>query len=153
METTFFRFCNKEGADKDKVFQVIQSMLLLSTIVLCGACILLSNPIAELLQYPHQGHLITYLFGVIGIDTLLALSFAKLRLEGKAKKFAFVKLFNILLNIVLNIWFLVVMPMIHPAFTPDVSYVLTANLIANLAQFLFFPLDYLLSTISGTVFL
>ncbi len=141
METTYFRFSNKDGADKDKVFSVIQSLLICSTLVLCTFGILASSQIADLLKYPHQGHLITYLVAVIGVDTLLALSFAKLRQEGKAKKFAFVKLFNIFLNIALNVWFLVVMPMLHPQFQPDVSYVLTANLIANLIQIFFFPKD------------
>lgn len=141
METTYFRYCNKEGAEPAKVFQNIQSLLIISTLLLCGVGFLFSNHIAASLQYPDKGHFIKTLLCIIGIDTLLALSFAKLRLEGKAKKFAFVKLFNILLNIGLNILFLVVFPPLHPLFKPSVEFVLYANLLANLAQIVFFPHD------------
>jgi O-antigen/teichoic acid export membrane protein len=141
METTYFRFCNKEGADKAHVFQSIQSLLIMGTILLCGLGMLFSSEIAFVLKYPSQNHLILYLLGIIGTDTLLALSFAKLRQEGRAKKFASVKIFNILLTIGLNLWFLKIHPLLDPSFKADVSYVFFANLAANLAQVFFFPSD------------
>jgi len=141
METTYFRFSNKIGADPIKVFRNIQSMLIISTIILCAPVLLLSEQIASSLQYPGKGHFFITLVSLIGIDTLLALSFAKLRQEGKAKKFATVKLFNILLNIGLNVLFLVVLPKMHPSFHVRVEYVLYANLIANFSQIIFFPKD------------
>jgi O-antigen/teichoic acid export membrane protein len=141
METTFFRFCNKEGADKTQVYITIQSLLLLSTLFFCLAGFVFASPIAAWLKYPSQSGLIVYLLSIIAIDTLLALSFAKLRQAGRAKKFAFVKLLNIVLNIGLNIFLLVLLPQWNAHFKPDVSMVLLANLLANLVQVVFFASD------------
>lgn len=144
LETTYFRFCNKEGADKTYVYRSIQTILLFTTLLFLGVAYVFADKFPFARQLPNHGQLITNLALVLSIDTVLTLSFAKLRLEGRAKKFALVKLLNILLNIGLNVWFVVVMPVLHPGFLPNANHVLIANLLANLAQILFFPLDVIL---------
>ena len=141
METTYFRQSNRDGADKEKVFFRIQSMVLISTFAFVLLMVLASNPIAAFLKYPDQGNLIILLAAILGFDSVLAIPFARLRLEGKAKKFAFVKVLNILLNIGLNILFLMILPKMSGDENPNVSLVLIANLFANAIQIFFF-IDY-----------
>ncbi|MBC7389996.1 MAG: polysaccharide biosynthesis protein [Opitutaceae bacterium] len=138
METTYFRQCNKAGVDKEKVFLKIQSLVVITTFVLCSLMMLLSNQIADLLKYPDNGNIIILLAAILGFDAVLAIPFARLRQEGKAKKFAFVKILNILLNIGLNILFLVILPRISGDHNPNVDLVLIANLFANAVQIFFF---------------
>ena len=138
METTYFRQCNKVGVDKEKVFLKIQSLVIITTFVLCSLMMLLSNQIADILKYPENGNLIILLAAILGFDAVLAIPFARLRQEGKAKKFAFVKILNILLNVGLNILFLVILPEISGDHNPNVDLVLIANLFANAVQIFFF---------------
>jgi O-antigen/teichoic acid export membrane protein len=140
METTFFRHCNKLDAKPNEVFSQIQTMLIGSTILLGLPAILFSSKIASLLQHAGKGEIIIWLILTIAIDTILALDFARLRQENKAKKFAFIKISNILINIGLNLLFLVVLPYFFGKdfYTKDVRFVFIANFIANACQILFF---------------
>lgn len=138
METTYFRQCNKNGVDKEKVFFKIQSLVVITTVLLCSLMMLLSNQIAYVLKYPENGNIIILLAAILGFDAVLAIPFARLRQEGKAKKFAFVKILNILLNIGLNILFLVILPSLSGDHNPNVDLVLIANLFANAVQIFFF---------------
>lgn len=67
-----------------------------------------SQPIAELIGISwHYSIIITYAAWILFFDTLAVVPFAALRLQNQAKKFASIKLMNILLNVVLNIILLV----------------------------------------------
>ena len=140
METTYFRHCNRAGSDTDKVFYEIQSMVLFSTLLLSLPVIIFSNNIAALLQHPGKGDLIVWLILTIAIDAILALNFARLRQEKKAKKFALIKITNILVNIGLNIFLLVisVQYLSHTFLSKDVRLVFVANFFANIFQIVFF---------------
>ena len=73
----------------------------------------------------------------MAIDAVVAIPFAKLRLEGKAKRFAVAKLINIGVNIGLNLFFYaeLLWPDVIPYKIYDptvgVGYVFLSNLIAN----------------------
>lgn len=138
METTYFRFCNKPDANKEEVFLSIQSLLTIGTLLLCGSCILLSGLISTMLKHPGQKDLFIYLFAITGVDTFLAIPFARLRQENRAKKFALIKLFNITLTILLNVFLLLALPKIYPGVEPSIEMVFLANLIANSFQLFFF---------------
>jgi O-antigen/teichoic acid export membrane protein len=84
---------------------------------------------------------------IIGFDTLTAVPFARLRQQGKAKRFAALKLFGITVNILFNILFFVVLPVwmqrgdgtlyeiAQLVYDPAVGagYVFLANLVASMA--------------------
>ncbi len=110
---------------------------------------LFSQDIASLLEYPRQGKYVVWLALVLAIDAVVAVPFARLRLEGKALRFATFKLSNIGLNIALNIFFLVFCPWwlaqfpaswVGLVYFPElgVGYVFISNLIANGFYLLFF---------------
>ncbi len=158
METTFFRYTKKvlpSGEDlggvsvpKDnsqEIFNIIFSYLFASTLIFSGILWIFSGNIAYFLGYPTQTHLIKYSALILAIDTLLALPFAKLRFENKAKKFALYKVTNIVITVALNVIFLIFLKQNQSPFLKDiglnnlgVGYVFLANLVANAFTLLFF---------------
>ncbi|MEQ8580325.1 MAG: lipopolysaccharide biosynthesis protein [Marinoscillum sp.] len=147
-ETAYFRFATKSN-DARHYFNVAQTSLITTSVLFSAALILFSEGIASLLEYPGQGKYVVWLALVLAIDAIVAVPFARLRLEGKALRFATFKLGNIGLNIGLNIFFLVFCPWWLAQF-PDssiwliyfpqlgVGYVFISNLIANGFYLLFF---------------
>lgn len=146
METAYFRFSTGKGLDPKPVYQNAQSLITVVALSLGTLLYLLANPIANALNYPGQGHLFKWVAFILTIDALLAIPFARLRMEGRAMTFALVKLSNILLNVGFNVLFIVVFyhiyngdmlailqPLISGWYRPDwgVDYILLANLLAN----------------------
>ena len=146
LETAFFRFATKTGHQPGEVYNNAQSLIILSSLLLSGLLYALAPQIAVLLEYPGKEHLIQWLALIMGVDAILAIPYAKLRLENKAWTFAITKLSNIGLNIFLNIFLIVVCPAIYkgelmPGLRPfidwfyqpgwDVEYVFLSNLLAN----------------------
>jgi O-antigen/teichoic acid export membrane protein len=146
METTYFRYATGKGLDPQKVFAQIQS-LLITTSISMGALIYFSAPaIAGWLGYEGQEYLFRWMAGILAIDAVLALPYAKLRRENKALQFALTKLGNIFLNVAFNIFFIVfcfhvwngeilpgLRPLVNTIYNPEwgVEYILLSNLLAN----------------------
>ena len=104
-ETSYFRFSTKDG-NEDRYFNTAQSSLLISSILFSGILIVLAEPISVLLGYEGHADHIIWLALILGIDALVVVPFARLRLENKAVRFASLKLINITLNIGLNVFFI-----------------------------------------------
>jgi O-antigen/teichoic acid export membrane protein len=134
METAYFRFATKPGADPNRIFNLAQTVVVAISVFLSGIFILFSNSLATALDIPGQGTLVIGLVATMFIDALVAIPFARLRLEKKAKLFAVGKLANVIILVALNVYFLII------AFDPSigVGFVVMANLIANTFYFLFF---------------
>jgi O-antigen/teichoic acid export membrane protein len=134
METAYFRFATKPDADAKKVFNIAQTTVV--TISLSCSLVLIgfNDPVASLLNLDGKGYYLTWLAGVMAIDSLAAIPFAKLRLEKKPLVFASAKIINVVLLVGLNFYFL------KWAYEPSigVGYVFLANLIANGSYLLFF---------------
>lgn len=142
METAFFRFSTGKNQDPTRVYHNTQSLLVLSSLVL-GTGIYLAGPLlAEWMNYPGQAYLFQWTAVLLVFDAVLAIPFAKLRLENKAKTFAGAKLINILLNVTFNLLLLIWIPSwIQTGILPEgilgyqstwgVEYILLANLLAN----------------------
>lgn len=134
METTFFRFSNKDGADRKKIFNIAQTVVLLISISLSIIFILFASPIASSLQIGNHPDFIIYLTLVMLIDAVVAIPFAQLRLQNQAVKFAAFKIINVVIMVGLNLYFLKII--YDPAI--NVGYVFIANLAANGFYILFF---------------
>ncbi len=148
LETAFFRFATATGSQADKVYNTAQSLVILSSLIFSGLLYFLSPQIAVILEYPGKENLIRWLALILCTDAILAIPYAKLRLEKKAWTFATTKLLNICLNIFLNLFFIVFCASVFkgefwPGFKPyidwfynpawNIDYVILANLIANSA--------------------
>lgn len=146
LETAFFRYMQKEQF-KGQVYSTSCISIITSTVILASIMYLGRNSIASLLTIKNHPEYITLSILIISIDTLTALPFAKLRLEGRPLKFAAIKISGILINIGLVVLFLSVIPAFkktnphHPISIfykndASVEYYIIANLIASASTFL-----------------
>jgi len=134
METAFFRFVNKTNSKKayDSAATVVFFISTITSILI----IFFSEQISNMLPYEGIENYIIWLSIILWIDGILAIPFARLRQENKAKLFASVKVGNILVNVILQLCFLLLLPntgwftsIYDP--TLGVGYIILANLIAN----------------------
>jgi len=134
METAFFRFATKAGADPKRIFNLAQTCVLCISISFSLFFIIFSGPLAQALEIGEHPEWITWLALILLTDAVVAIPFARLRLEKKALPFAAMKIANVAILLALNFYFLKI------AYDPavNVGYVFLANLIANAFYILFF---------------
>ncbi|MCX7954904.1 MAG: oligosaccharide flippase family protein [Bacteroidales bacterium] len=135
METAFFRYSQKY--DLIKVYSTALTSLILTSTIFVLLFFVFFFKIASILGYNGNENLLLLLVFILYTDTISSIAFALIRLQGKAKKFATLKLFNISVNILLNIIFYIILPLISQNvsnnfhFNISVKYVFISNLIAN----------------------
>lgn len=134
METAYFRFATKPGADAIQVFNLAQTVVVTISFFLSLLFIAFKFPIASYLNIAGNEHYITWLAGVMAIDALVALPFARLRLEKKPITFAVAKITSVALLLLLNYYFLKV----NYQADIGIGYVFLANLLGNAVLILFF---------------
>jgi O-antigen/teichoic acid export membrane protein len=110
LETAYFRFSNKNEYSKENIFHTAFGSILISTIALTLILVLLKNPIQSFLELGNHPEYIIWCAGILALDTLSAIPFARLRQEGKPRKYAFIKLAGIVINILSIVLFIVVLP-------------------------------------------
>lgn len=108
METTFFRFSQKE--DSGKVFNNAETIVLLITAIFLILYGFFYKSFAELIHYEFNTHYVLLLGIIVAIDAAAAIPFAMLRKENKAGRFSLIKTLNVMTNIFFNILFLVIIP-------------------------------------------
>lgn len=108
METTFFRYTQKD--DPDKVFNNIVSCIIVTTGVFVVLYSFLYQDFAHAIHYEHNTQYVLFLGLIVALDALTAVPFAKLRRLNKAKLFTLIKIANVSLNIGLNLFFLLGIP-------------------------------------------
>lgn len=110
-ETGYFRFSNKEGIEKDSLFQTTFGSLLISSILLFIAFGLFYKQINTFLELDGHPEYILWAFGIIALDAIAIIPFAKLRQNNRPKRYAFIKLGGIIVNVLLAIFFLAYLPL------------------------------------------
>lgn len=134
METAYFRFATKPGADANKVFNVAMTAVAAISLLLSLALLLAAPYMAISLGAGKMAGYIAWLVAIMFIDGISTIPFAKLRLEKKALEFALYKILNVVVLVGLNFFFLFVI--YDPAI--GIAYVFLANLIANSLYLIFF---------------
>ncbi len=104
LETAYFRFTAKEP--EAKVYNNCVSSLLITTTLLTAVFLIVSKPIAAFLEIPNNPEYVQWVVLIVALDTLAVLPFSKLRFTGRPRKFAFLKIINILINVGLVLFFL-----------------------------------------------
>lgn len=149
METAFFRFATRQPSQQQEYFN--QAITAVALVAFTGSSLLwlLADSVAVLIGYPGLGLYVRCFAILFAIDALVAIPFARLRLEGRAVLFASLKLGSIVLYVALNFFFLYIcrkavagegflfmQRFAKVIFKPQwaVGYVFLANLIANAAQ-------------------
>ena len=134
METTFFRFANKEEENPDTVFSTTMGMVCTLSVLFLAAVFLFIDPIAEAMGYADHHSYIQMMAICVTLDAIQAIPFSLLRYRKRPIKFAALKLFFIIVNIGLNLLYFVVLG------KTDVFYVFSLNLACTaLITFFFIP--------------
>jgi len=114
METTFFRFANKEGENPQRVFSTALIGVSSAATLFVVLVLLFITPVSSFLGYADHPSYVWVMALTIGIDAIRAIPFVYLRQQKKAIKFASLQLLNIAINITLNLiyykWFNVTDP-------------------------------------------
>lgn len=140
METAYFKFGSKEN-EEDIYNTSSISMLFVTGLVLFGLYTW-RLPLADLLQITIHPEYISLLAWIVALDALTTIPFSRLRLQGRPKKFALIKVGGILLNILATYVLISSLPnyvQSHPGsflqklYTPnwEVGYILIAGIIQN----------------------
>ena len=145
METTFFRFMNKEGMNREKVYSTVLRMVGTVGLVTSLVMLLFCKQIAELLGYGNHPEYVVVMYLTVALDAFTAIAFAYLRCEHRPIKFASLKIANIALNIVLNLIYFFGLPLLHlnpfgiygETFHYDVVWVFYINLFCSLFNLVF----------------
>ncbi len=144
METAYFRFASKQTESRGIFSTIVLSILASSALLVCLFSIF-SGSLAEALtkvtaqsSSAYERYIIWFVI-IAAIDAIASIPFAKLRLQNKAFRFAFIRIIGILVNIGMNLFFLVLCPKLsadswlasfyNPAY--GVEYVFISNLISS----------------------
>ena len=152
LETGCFRFANKEGVDPKRVYSNAFVTVFCVSATFLALMIAFAGQISSVLGYAGYEACIMYMGGILALDAVTAILFAKLRQESRALKFAVFKTIKIITetaaNLVLFLWFpkhvssapwlLNFIPE-----TPDFSYVIFAIFISCVVCGLLFIPEYL----------
>jgi len=147
LDTALFRF-GTDKSTRDEAFNTTASMVLISAFVLVFLGFVFTNEIAAIIDYSDKPQYIRWFSLILAFDVIALVPFAKLRLENKARIFAFLKIFNVALSSLMILFFLIVYPRFQensllswvPHFEYLIDYVFLTNLIASgvLLTFLLF---------------
>ena len=149
METTFFRFANKEGINPNKAFStsgLAVGFVALLFVILVSVFL---KPIANVLDYANHPEFVEIMAIIVALDAFQAILFARLRYENRPIKFAALKLLFIFMSIAMNLFIFFLAPGLkesHPALmgwyenSYQVGYIFIINLICtSLITFGFLP--------------
>ncbi len=135
METTLFRFANKEGEKPDTVFSTVMAVVgTLSVLFLAGVFGFIT-PISDALGYTDHHEYLLMMATVVALDAIQAIPFSYLRFQKRPIKFASLKFLFIFFNIALNLFYFVVLG------KTEVYYVFLINLWCTGAITFFFIPD------------
>ncbi|TZF83199.1 oligosaccharide flippase family protein [Pedobacter sp. BS3] len=152
METTFFRYLNKPGNNKAKVYGNTFIIIAVIAFTFLLATYFFAPNIASWLQkgevQPDHVLYVKYFIWILVVDALAVIPFAKVRADGRPLRFGMIKLINIFTFVGGNLFFLFVIPYIikHHLIGADslaswykpvwVGYVFISNLIASVITLL-----------------
>ena len=125
METTFFRFVNKEGENSEKVYHTVLSMVGFTSLLFIALVFLFITPLSDAMGYADHPAYVWTMFVTVAIDAFQCIPFAYLRYKKRPLKFAAFKLLFIGLNIALNLVYYVIMD------GHDVGYAFYINLVCT----------------------
>ncbi|ACU06033.1 MULTISPECIES: lipopolysaccharide biosynthesis protein [Pedobacter] len=153
MESTYFRYLNKHEDKKQEVYNNSFLCIVFISLLFLITGFVFVNPIARYLsadpaQLADYKKYVQYFIGILFVDAICVIPFAKLRAEDRAFKYSVVKFLNIGSFVGFNLLFIFVVPAIikHEWPMADwlvswyrekwVGYVFISNLIASLVTFL-----------------
>jgi O-antigen/teichoic acid export membrane protein len=140
METSYFRFASSNP--ESKVYNTASTSIWFTTALFTILLLLLTPSIAAFYELSDNPEYITWIVLIVGLDTLAVMPFAKLRFEGRPRKYALIRILNILINVGLVLFIYLVCKPAHETapgsfpgklYNPEIGlgYVILANLAAS----------------------
>lgn len=138
-ETAYFRFASKDE-NKESIYSTTALSLLFSTIFFTIILWLGQSFLGKVTGLSDFPKILQYSIIIIALDALSTIPFARLRADGRPKKFAFVKIAGILLNIFFTWFFIAYCPkhlensLVKAIYDPSnnpIVYVVLANVIQS----------------------
>ena len=105
LETAYFRFSGKEE-NKSSIYNTTATSIIISTILLGGTLLFFHKQLATFAGIGSYPELIKLSIFTIIIDTLCIIPFAKLRNDGRPRKYAMIKIGGILAYLFFTFFFL-----------------------------------------------
>ena len=99
METTFFRFVNKEEENSEKVYHTVLCMVGTTSLLFIALVFLFISPLSNMMGYADHPAYVWTMFVTVAIDAFQCIPFAYLRFKKRPLKFAAFKLLFIGMNI------------------------------------------------------
>jgi len=141
METSYFRYASK-SKNPEEVYSTSIISLFFTSFSFVLLATVFQHEIAALIHYPDHPEYIWWFALILSIDAFTAIPFARLRLNNRPIKFAFIKFVFIGFNIAFNLFFISLCPKIveqHPdsfinlIYSKEigVGYVFISNLLAS----------------------
>ncbi|MBR3455894.1 MAG: lipopolysaccharide biosynthesis protein [Bacteroidaceae bacterium] len=131
METTFFRFANKDEEDPRKVYSTTLITVGGLSVMFVALIFAFLRPVSSFLGYAEHPSWVWAMATTVAIDAFSCIPFCYLRYQKRPIKFATLKLLNILILITLNIIYFVGFKGKDPGFTFYIN--LTASTLLLLA--------------------
>ena len=153
METAFFNF-TRQSENKERVYSTALISILSSTIFFTLVIIAFSSSIAKWIEYEDNRNFVIWCVLIVATDAIMAIPFARLRLENKALRFASIKLVNVIANIVISIFYFIFCKQAHQTdpysflgsmYNPaiGIGYAFLASLYANIICLLLLYKEFL----------
>lgn len=149
METTFFRFSNKEGVNPNKAFSTAGLSVGFVSLVFLLLVSVFLQPIASALDYATHPEFVEIMAIIVAFDAFQSILFARLRYENRPLKFMALKLSFIIMSLMLNLFIFYLAPYLKQHYPTmmewyqasyQVGYIFIANLICTvLVTFGFIP--------------
>ncbi|MEJ6982522.1 oligosaccharide flippase family protein [Pedobacter sp. P351] len=160
METTFFRYLNKNENDKQKVYNNAFIVIASVSIVFLSVALLFAHSIAEWMQddattkVEDYASYIRYFIFILVVDGLSVIPFARVRADGKPLRYGIIKLTNILIFVSFNLLFILVIPKLIESGSAMatyfswyregwIGYVFISNLIASVVTLILLLPEFL----------
>lgn len=125
METTFFRYMNKDGENPKRVYSTVLIMIGSTSLLFAAICMVFLQPIADAMGYSEHPWYVGMMTLVVAMDAFQCIPFSYLRYKKRPIRFAALKLLFIVLNIALNLVYYVFMD------GSDVFYAFFFNLVCT----------------------
>ncbi len=105
MDAAFMKYASVDKSNIKRIFSTSYLTMAITSVLFTLILFLIRNPIIELTQLGSAHSQIYYfVLLILFLDSLSIVPFAHLRLSRQTKKFAFIKITNIVINLILNIY-------------------------------------------------
>ena len=105
VETSYFRYA--QITDRQKLYNTLGVSMIVSTILFTVILLALHGPVTSFLELRDHPEYVTWMIWILFFDTLIRMPMAKLRLEERPRKYAFVNIISSIIQILFVVFFLV----------------------------------------------